>query len=64
MPRRNAAKKPKPKSIAETLAELGADMMENQAPRADAVFAPISFEDEDDLPRQTLPMLVVRRWFQ
>jgi hypothetical protein len=64
-PKRNSPKpgKRSRKTLAETTAELVAEM--GDSPRSDAVFAPIAFEDEDDdFPRQTLPMAVIRGWFK
>src|SRR5688500_8492342 len=58
-----AARRPK-KAVAETIEDTFAEMEENQHPRGDALLAPVSFEEEDDLPCQTLSMAVVRGWFK
>jgi hypothetical protein len=65
MSRRSAEKKPKRarKTLKETEAELFAELYESQQPRGDATYAPPTFEDQDELPDQTHPMYVVRRWF-
>lgn len=66
MPRRSAPRRRNNtrKTIAEVEAELLADVLENQRARGNAVLAPLAFEDEEDLPRQSLPMAVVGSWFR
>jgi hypothetical protein len=49
--------------LADATAELFGKVWENQQSRGEAVFAPVAFEDEDEPPRQSLPMDVVRGWF-
>lgn len=62
---RRSCPKPKAgrgKTLVQTTAELVEELRGCQRARGGTVFAPVTFEDDDDLPRQTLPMHVVRRW--